>query len=267
MHVGFVGMAVAVAVDREAVHDVDVGDARSLPERVGDGFAGFAHGLEEMILHAAPGIGAALSRGVEQALAGTRGEADGNVLDRAAESGHGVTLEVRQHQIGIEIGESFADKVFFQMDARRGQRGVAFFVEDRERSDGRETVIFRDLIVHGRLGARTVIGRVALHNGAAREADHVGDQFRPQIVACRRLAGTQLDGDPPCRRPVQGLVGPYHSFRRDALRHVDGGDLLWRRGENGRDERAQNHQPQQRGTHEFLHPQSLLSSQIDVHRA
>lgn len=167
VHIRLGGVAVAVTVYRQAVHDVDIDDALPVAQIVRHSGAGLGHGLQESVLIAAPWAGSAGSAGVDPALALSRADADGDVLYRPAEARHGVTLEVGEDNKGIVVGEVRTHEVLRQArTAGDGDGEGAVRVHNIHVGDGGKSVILRHLHVHGGTGAAAAIGGVALHDGA-----------------------------------------------------------------------------------------------------
>jgi len=101
----------AAAVNREVLHDVDVGDA--LAEMRGDALARFHHALQEQ-----QSLAPALA--VNLPLAHLPGrDADGDVFERAAEAATGVALEVGVDEHGIIVQQVLAHGDFGQVHPRR----------------------------------------------------------------------------------------------------------------------------------------------------
>ena len=60
--------------------------------------------------------------------------------------------------------------------------------------NGRITMLFRHLIVHGCICPGTSIGGIAFHNGSLQSLHQLTDQICPEVVAAR-LTGRELYGN------------------------------------------------------------------------
>ena len=149
MHIRFGRAAIAVTVHGQTVHDADIEDfsVHILIHALGR----IRHGLKEGILlppDAAAFLGAA---GMDPYLAHGRAEADGDVLDGPAEAGHGMSLEMRQHQIGIIIGKMTAHIILVNPDAVVNRDLHApFLIQDIQLRYLQKAVVPGLLAVHGR---------------------------------------------------------------------------------------------------------------------
>lgn len=115
-HLGRGGMSVAVAVDGEVVHDIDVDDAFLALEVVVDGLGGSCHRLEEgvlavRLLEDISGVGVCAG-GVYAGLTVRGGDAYALVFEHASEAAHGVALEVGEVDEEVVVGEVASDEVF-----------------------------------------------------------------------------------------------------------------------------------------------------------
>ena len=201
----------------------------------GDRFGRFGHRLQKIVLRgqAAPqflGV-LGLSGRVNPRFSGRRGDADGDVLDRAAESAHRVPLEMRKNHHEIVLREVRAYDVVFEVPAALdGQAHFALGVHDVHRSDGRESVVGGGFQVVFGLGASAAVGRVALDDRALHRLHQIADQGRLQEIVASRLSGREFHGDLlPFGLPAQGLVDGFHSRGRDVAGHVDFGGSRLRR--------------------------------------
>ena len=97
MHIRFSGVSIAVAVHAQTVHDVDVDNFAV--QGVHRELSRLAHGLQEVVLVAAPGTCPAGFRGVYPALALAGAQTDGDILDGSAEARHGMAFKVGQHPL------------------------------------------------------------------------------------------------------------------------------------------------------------------------
>lgn len=112
------------------------------------------------------------------------GDADGDVLDRAAEAGHGVPLEVGEHHNVVVVRKVGAHVVLRKVGAALDRKGQGpFRIQDVHVRDGGISVVLRELEVIGGVGPLPAIGRVALHNRAVDRRNEVPDELGPQVVA------------------------------------------------------------------------------------
>ena len=261
--VRLLGIAVTVAVDGDAVHDVD--EDHLVAEIVADALGGLGHGFEKLKLKLVMPVGVAGAAGVDAHLAHRGGEADGGVLDRAAVARHGVSLEVGQHNVRAVVGKMRADEIALQARAARdGDLHGAVLVKDLEVRDVRVAVVLRHLIVLGRRRTEARVGRVALDDGAVDQLHKVLDELGPQIIAVRRLAGRELHRDGPGGLPAQRLIDRDQPLRGDVVRKVDDGFFRFvrirRRGRKDAQGKAQNDQQGKRFFHGFYLLHSFTKS-------
>ena len=164
--------------------------------------------------------------GMDHAFALLGPQADGNILDGPAETGHSVALEVGQHQVGIVVGKVFAYIVLAQMrSAADRDRHRAVLIQNDHIGNGSKAMILCHLVVHGGAGTLASVGGVALYDGAVHRLDNILNQFRAEVVAVWRFAGGQLYRDTSGWRPVQRLVDCHKPLRADVRSHVDGGSI------------------------------------------
>ena len=107
-------VAVAVAVHAQSVRHVDI--QHILCSDISDDrLAGVRHGFKKSILrcHAAPHTLGLLcfTGGMNIGLAVGGADPDADVLHRAAHTGHGMTLEMREDQYGVIALQSAADDI------------------------------------------------------------------------------------------------------------------------------------------------------------
>ena len=183
VHIGFLGVSVAIAVHAQTVQNVDKGDALFVPHVIANALGRFRHGFQELQLvfvalrqvePAAPKasrIGA--TAGVNQRLAGfLRGfaasESDGQVLNRSAETSHRMALEVAEDEIRIVILEVASDIIEFQvLSAVHRNLHVIVLVEQVEGGDFQKAVILDNLLVHCAGSASAAVRRIAFHDRRA----------------------------------------------------------------------------------------------------
>lgn len=100
-------------------------------------------------------------------LAARRGDADGDILDCAAETTHRMTFEMRQHNRKIVIQVVLAHEILFQVLAAFYRQGhFAVGIHDVHFRNRRKTVVGSSLEVCLRIGTSATIGRIALHDCA-----------------------------------------------------------------------------------------------------
>ena len=216
MHIGLCRIAVAVAVHRQPVHDIDVDDV-VCPDMVAHCADHLRQGLQPGVLVVIPDAAAGLcARRVDQDLAGRGGHTDRDVLDGAAKARHGMALEMGQdHPVRIVFSMTAEDGPVQSGPAGHGPFHLALFVQEVEVRDGRKAVVLGDLFMHGSRSAGAPVGRIALDDGPIHLFHQVFDQLRAQIVAGRRLAGGDLHGRLSGRRPAQPVIDADQALRGD----------------------------------------------------
>ena len=124
------------------------------------------------------------------------GNADGNILDGAAVSCHGMSLKVRQYYIVIIVLKMASHIVFLQIcTACHWQGHGTVLVHNVYIRDFCIFVVFRHLIVHSSICTGTSVCGIALHNSRViKRLYQIPDQVCPQIIAAR-LPGRKLDCD------------------------------------------------------------------------
>ena len=165
-------MPVAVAVDGDVVHDADVNGA--VAHEIDHSAGGLGHGFDEIFLgglsylfpHLVKVIGAA--GGMDPGFSPAGAAADGEVLQRAAESAHLVALEVIKDDEAVVIGQRGSHKVAFKMRGAFGRRYFRFlkFIHNDDLGDCVEAVVLYGLPVVGSFHTFSRIGGVALHDVA-----------------------------------------------------------------------------------------------------
>ena len=188
-------MTVAIAIDTQVIHHVDVDDvATGLLEVVMHSLSRCSHRLKEAVLIAAARpAGSAVARSVNVHLAASRRHADALVFQHTAEAAHGVTLEVGEVDHEVVVAQMASHNVVLQVaaiDNRQVHR--VFFVHDVNRGDGIVSSLGNGLTVGCGGGAATTVGSVALHDIAADQLHKIFNEFGAQVVALCRLAGTDF---------------------------------------------------------------------------
>ena len=206
----------AVAVDRHAAHDGEIGDVPA--EMIRHGLAAFDHAFHE-VRSARPVV---VSFAVQFALAArTRGATDRDVFEASAEAAHRVALKVRQNDHRVVVEKVLADVDFLEpLAALDRQRNVALFVHD---VDGREgpAVRLEDLAVTGRRLTGTRIEDVALHDRGGHFRLEGLHPFARNDVGTVRFARMELQGRAARDVAVDELVEFQKSRRAQVLREVD----------------------------------------------
>lgn len=214
MHVRLCGVRVAVAIHGQAIQYAHIDDI--VAHVVVDTLGRVRHRLQKGVLLAAPDVGGAGAAGVNPRLALRRAEADGDILDRAAKARHRMTLKVAQHQEGIVAHEMAAHIIHRKhLSALDRQFHVALGVENIQLCHIQQTVVLCLLDVHGGGSAVATVGGVALHDGAVKLMDEVGNQLRPQVVCARALAGGHLHAHLAGQRHAQRVVSRDQALGRD----------------------------------------------------
>ena len=195
-HARVLGNGAAVTVDRHVLHDIDVGNAAALSEEVDHRARSIGHGLKELVVIGRPDI-LGHCDAVDVRLAVGRSHTDRELLERAAETSHGMALEVRQHQHRVVLGQVLAHEVLLEAQAiRDGQLKVgALGIHE----------VDVEVIVPSMLGNRaqvllgrvalSVVGRVALNDRAMQLAYHGRPKVRVQEVLVAHLAGMDFNGN------------------------------------------------------------------------
>ena len=231
-HLRRVRVRVAVAVDREVVHHADV--HRAVAHVVHDGARRLGHRLDEVLLRRQVAPDSARVVGlpgrVDARLAGRGGDADGEVLQRAAEAAHHVALEVVEDHEAVVVRERGADEVLPEVRRTGGARDFELveLVHDHDLRNGIEAVVLDGLPVLRRLLARAAVGGVALDNVALERPHERPDELRLEVVRVAGLAGRDLHRDlPALERTSERPVGLLETRGGDVVGEVD------RRGRGG----------------------------------
>ena len=161
----------AVAVNRHAAKDVDEGDV--FPEVVERRLRGIHHQFHEGFLHGpvGPAFGDLVDDAMHLALAdAARGEADRDILHRAAEAAHRVTLEVGENDEGVVIHDVTAHRHVVEMEAVTDREvNAAFLVENINRAEIPAIHLQRFAVTFCRIAVTFVEG-VRLNDVAVRNA-------------------------------------------------------------------------------------------------
>ena len=114
---------------------------------------------------------------------------DGDILNRPAKTRHRVPLEVRQDNIRIIIREMRTHPIAFKARSTlHGQFHGTLRIQNVHIRNRRKSMILRYLHVHGRFRPGAAICRIALHNRTVHGLYQVLNQFRIEIITCRRLS-------------------------------------------------------------------------------
>lgn len=182
-HLRLMGIAVAVTVNTEAIGNGDI--QHILRSHITDDrFAGVGHGFEKIILFGdfypqKLRIGC-LSRGMDVGLAVGGSDADGNILQRAAEARHGVAFEVREDQHGVVILQTAVHDILRQMKAAlHGNGKLTDLIHDLHGRNLLVAALFdgppmltNELIVFTALGIRAAIEGGVSPEGAYNLSDY-----------------------------------------------------------------------------------------------
>ena len=127
---------------------------------------------------------------MNQRLAVCRSDADGNILQRAAESAHDMSLEMGKNQHRVIILEMFAHNILFQMEAVFNRNiELIKFIHDIHRSDLFKSALVDFVPVAAHILTASAIGRAAFHDRAVEFLDELLNQFRTQVIAELRFTG------------------------------------------------------------------------------
>lgn len=192
---------------------------------VGYGFGRFGHRFQKVVLRRqfAPHfvLVGGFSGRMNPRLAFRGGYAYGDVLYGAAETAHGMSLEMRKHHRKVVIQVILAHDVLFQMTSSLDrQRHFALGIHDVHRRYGRESVVGRRFEMVLGIGSAAAVGRVALHDCPAHFLHQSLYQVGIQIVVVARLAGREFDGNLPFGLTAQSFVYLHQIFGRDFRKHV-----------------------------------------------
>ena len=215
----------AVAVNRHAAKDVNEGDV--LPEVVKRRLRGIHHQFHEGFLHGpvGPAFGDLVDHAMHLALAdAARGEADRDILHRAAEAAHRVTLEMGENNEGVVIHDMAAHRHMVEMEAVTDREvNAAFLVKNVDRAEipaihlQRFTVTFRRVAV-------TFVKGVRLNDVAVRDAAlEVTHEVTRKNIGTVLFTGVQLYADFAENGIADFPIEPDEMFSVNVLREVDGG--------------------------------------------
>ena len=220
-HAGVLGHGAAVTVDGQVLHHGHVGNLAG--KVVGHGAGGVGHGLQEGILRAdvlpQHGLILDLAAGVDVGLAGAGSTADGQLLQCAAVTAHGVALKVDQNQHAVVVFDALTQQVLAQdLAILHGPDNVrSFGIHDVNVEQVAPAVLFHQLYVLGGLVAGAAVSSVALDHGAVDGVDDRLHELGTQEVLVAILAAVDFNGH---------LAGQFHAQLAVHLQHGLRGDLL-----------------------------------------
>ena len=191
-----------------------------------DSLAGIRHALQKMILRRQIVEQLRRFRGharrMDVGLSMGGGDTDADVLQRAAEAAHGVSLKMRQHKDGIIIVQMLSHDVFIQMEASLHRNlHLSEFIHDVTGSHGLKAMLFNGLPVKLRVLALSAVGSAALDDRSVKQVYQIPDQLRMQIVVSTRFAGGNLHAHLSIQFLPQRLIDPDQTFRGDFLRKIN----------------------------------------------
>ena len=108
----------------------------------------------------------------------TGSAADRDIFHRTAESAHGVTFKVSQHQHRVVIDDAFAHRDFFEMESvTNRQIDITVLIHDIDRAE-RPAVNFKGLSMIGSVFSSAAVQGIrfndrAIGNGLLQGLDHV----------------------------------------------------------------------------------------------
>ena len=234
LHLGGSGVAVAVAIHREVVHDIDIDRAHA-----GSTPFGVLRHIEVLVYS----IGSRSHRLVEEVLFGdttpqllgvfgnTRrvdigfavagGDTDTLVLQHAAEAAHGMPLEVGEIDQEIVVRQMFAHKVVANMQrVAHGDTHLAELVHQVAGGNSRPTMVDKDLLMVFDSITLAPIGGVALDNSALHLIHQGLDELRIEVVVSARLARRDLHRHTPLGRNTQRLEDTHQRGGGNLLGHI-----------------------------------------------
>lgn len=194
-------VGVAVATERNGVHDSDINDRFVVFfEIIGDGSGGFGHGFNEinLLMLAFPAevgiLGLATRMNVGFAVA--TGDADGLVFEIGTKTTHDVAFGVGEVDNRIVVFEMVADEVVFEIFAfGEGNFEFAVCVHDVDVGEFGKAMIGSDFeVVFGSV-AFAWIGGVAFDDGAMELFDEWADEAGFEVAFGTGFASADFDAD------------------------------------------------------------------------
>ena len=210
-------MRIAVAVHAQPVGHIDV--EHVLRSLVGDNrLAGVCHGFQEMILRRQ--IVKKLGRlggntgSMNIGLSMGGGNANADVLQRAAKTSHGMAFKMGQYQHGIIVGKVLTNDVLLQMEAPfHRDIHLSEFIHDIAGRHGLESMIFDGFPMLLGILTLSAVSRAALDDRAVQLMHQITDQLRMQIVMPSGFAGRNLDAYLSLQFSPQSLIDTHKALR------------------------------------------------------
>ena len=224
-HARIFGDGTAIAIDGHVAHDVD--KSHVAVKMCNDGRGSVGHGFEELVLlgDVAPELVLVFgfAGGVNPGFASRRGDADRELLKRAAIAAHRVTFEMRKYEHGIVIVEILADEVLFDDFAVWNfKRRVGLGVHNIDREVIGPAVIFDELLMLLGGVASALVGGIALDDSAVDMFDDRAHKFRMEVVLVTFFAGVNLDGNFAGELFAEFFIDFDNVFGGDVFDKVDG---------------------------------------------
>ncbi len=162
------------------------------------------------------------ARRVNIRLAVVGSDADTLVLEHAAKTAHGVSLEMGEIDQKIVVCQVFAHKVVADMQCvAYGDTHLAELVHQVAGGDSRPAMVDEDLLVVGGGIALARVGGVALDDSALHLIDQGLDELRVEVVVSARLARRDLDRHTPVGHNTEGIENTQERGGGNLLRHID----------------------------------------------
>ena len=220
MHIRLGRRCETIAIHGQTVHYVQV---HHIAVHMADhGLVGFGHGLEKIILRRVDPAVLDLAGGVYPAFAIRRGDADGHILQRAAETAHRVPFEMRKHEEGIVIVNVHTDDVVRDMLVFR-DRNLNFtaHIHDLDRGDVAVATLLEHIEAFLRGFAVAVVCGGAFHQRATDLLYEILDERRIEIIGFLGFTRMDLNGHLAFRRCAQRMVDGNQAVRRNDWREED----------------------------------------------
>ena len=163
-----------------------------------------------------------ISHSMDISLPVGRSQSDGNILQGAPKSAHGMPLEMGQHQHGIIVFDMVAHEILLNLlSLRYGQLHLPLLIQDVHGRDVRPAVELHGVLMRLSSVACALIGRVALHDSAFHPVHRGLHEIRPQEVLVPHLAGVELHRHFSRQLHAHGLIHAYHGLGSDFFGKID----------------------------------------------
>ena len=206
----------AVAVHAHVLHDVDVHSIAL--EEIHHGRCRVCHGAKEAVVIRSPDL-LHITGAVDIGLAVGGCHTDGKLLQRAAETAHGMALEMGQHQHAVVIGQVLANVILLNhLAVGNLQHQIrACCVQQVNCVKIAPAVLLKSSNMPLGGVPLAFVGSVAFNYGAAHMRNYVLPEFRPEEILVARLAGVNLNRHIAGKFFAQQLVQLQHLFSGDGF--------------------------------------------------